>query len=60
MLTENPGDDFTHRSEGTQSCRIEATESVPGDPDSRVVMNSYFTFTDDKPEWKGTTISFDV
>lgn len=41
-------------------CKIRVTELVPGQKVSWVVVDNYFSFTEDKTEWTGTTISFDI
>lgn len=42
------------------SCRIRVTEAAPGRKVSWLVLENHFNFTEDKSEWTGTTIDFDL
>jgi hypothetical protein len=58
--TDKLGDQFTYRYEDVHHCKIRVTEVVPGQKVSWLVVENYFDFTEDKTEWVGTTITFDV
>ncbi|MFD1938230.1 MULTISPECIES: SRPBCC family protein [Nonomuraea] len=58
--TDQPGAEFTYHYEDVHRCRIQVTEAVPGRKVSWLVVDNYFDFTEDKTEWIGTTISFDI
>lgn len=54
------GDEFTYRYEDVRRCKIRVTEVIPDRKVSWLVVDNYFDFTEDKTEWKGTTISFEI
>lgn len=58
--TAKPGDEFTYRYEDVHRCTIRVTEVIPDQKVSWLVLDNYFSFTDDKTEWTGTTINFDI
>jgi hypothetical protein len=58
--TANAGDEFDYRFEDVHSCRIRVTAAVPGRKVSWLVLENHFNFTQDKSEWTGTTIDFDL
>src|SRR5262245_34586219 len=58
--TETVGGEFTYRYEDLHQCKIRVTELVPARSIIWLVLDNYFSFTEDKTEWKGTTISFDI
>jgi hypothetical protein len=57
---DKPGDVFTYHYKDVHRCKIEITEFVPGKKVVWHVLDNYFNFTEDKSEWKGTNISFDI
>jgi len=59
-VTDKTGEEFTYRYEDLHRCTIRVTELVPGEKVSWFVVDNYFSFTEDKTEWKGTTINFDI
>jgi hypothetical protein len=58
--TDVLGGVFTHRYEDMHRCRIEVVELVPNRKVVWLVLDNYFDFTEDKTEWKGTKIIFDI
>jgi uncharacterized protein YndB with AHSA1/START domain len=58
--TDVVGAEFTYRYEDAHLCKIRVTELVPGERVAWLVVDNYFNFTEDKSEWKGTQISFDL
>jgi hypothetical protein len=58
--TAKLGDEFTYHHKDVHRCRIKVTELIPGKKVVWRVLDNYFNFTEDKIEWKGTEISFDL
>jgi len=58
--TDKLGDVFTYHYKDVHRSKIKITEFVPGKKIVWHVMDNYFNFTEDKSEWKGTDISFDI
>src|SRR5580698_3390656 len=58
--TDKPGDEFTYRHKDVHSCRMKLVELVPNQRIVWLVVENYFDFTEDKSEWKGTKIVFEV
>lgn len=58
--TDKVGDEFKYHYEDLHRCKIRVTELVPGQKVSWLVVDNYFSFTEDKTEWKDTTISFEI
>ena len=52
--------EFTYRHEDVHRCRIRVTELVPGERVVWRVVDNFFAFTEDKTEWIGTEIHFDI
>ena len=52
--------EFKYRSEDMHRCTIRITELVPGKRVVWHVVDNYFSFVDDKSEWTGTDIVFDI
>ena len=51
---------FDYHFKDLHRCKIKVTELLPGKKVSWLVLDNYFNFTEDKNEWKGTTINFDI
>jgi Activator of Hsp90 ATPase homolog 1-like protein len=51
---------FTHRYEDMHRCKIEVVELVPNRKVAWLVLDNYFDFIEDKTEWKGTKMVFDI
>ena len=58
--TDTLGDEFTYRYKDVHHCKMKLAEVVPGKKVVWRVLDNYFSFTQDKSEWKGTEIVFDV
>jgi uncharacterized protein YndB with AHSA1/START domain len=52
--------EFTYRHEEVHRCTIRVTELVPGERVVWLVVDNFFAFTEDKTEWKGTGVRFDI
>lgn len=58
--TEQVGDEFTYRYEDVHLSRQRITESVPGKRVAWEVLEGYLSFVQDKTEWTGTVVTFDI
>lgn len=58
--TERLGDEFTYRHKDVHQCRIKLTEVTPGKRVVWSVLENYFNFTEDKSEWTGTEVCFEI
>jgi uncharacterized protein YndB with AHSA1/START domain len=58
--TDTVGGEFTYRNMPAHRCTIRVTELVPGERVVWHVVDNFFAFTDDKTEWQGTEIRFDI
>ncbi len=58
--TSKLGDEFTYRYKDVHVCKMRLTEVIPGKKVVWLVLDNYFNFTEDKTEWKGTTIAFEI
>jgi hypothetical protein len=54
------GDEFTYRYEPHHYSKQRITESIPGKKVVWLVLESRLNFVEDKNEWKGTTITFEI
>jgi len=54
------GDSFVYRFKDMHMSRQEVTELVPGKRVAWKVLDSNLSFLEDKAEWTGTTITFDI
>ena len=54
------GDEFTYRYMDVHRCTVKITEFTPGQRVVWRVLENCFSFTEDKTEWKGTDIRFDI
>jgi hypothetical protein len=54
------GETFEHRFKNLHRCEIAVTDLVPGEKVVWTVLDNYFSFTEDKNEWKGTDIVFEI
>jgi hypothetical protein len=54
------GDEFTYNYKPYHYSKQKITEFIPGKKVAWDVLESSLNFIDDKSEWKGTTITFDV
>jgi uncharacterized protein YndB with AHSA1/START domain len=58
--TAAAGDEFVQTYGDMHRCKVRITEAVPGQKVSWLVVENYFSFTEDETEWTGTTITFDI
>jgi hypothetical protein len=58
--TQRLGDEFTYRYEDLHLSKQKITESVRGRRVAWKVLDGYINFVQDKTEWLGTTITFDI
>jgi hypothetical protein len=58
--TSKLGDEWTYRYEAVHYSKQKITESVPGKKVVWLVLDSSLSFIEDKTEWNGTKITFDV
>ncbi len=58
--TEKTGDIFNYRFRDLHRCTIKIKTSVPGEKVVWSIVDNYFSFTEDKSEWKGTEVVFDI
>jgi uncharacterized protein YndB with AHSA1/START domain len=52
--------EFTYRHEEVHRCTIRVAELVPGERVVWLVVDNFFAFTEDKTEWNGTEVHFDI
>ena len=58
--TERLGDEFTYQYEDFHRSTQKITESVPGKKVVWTISDSYLSFVEDKTEWNGTKVIFDI
>jgi hypothetical protein len=58
--TEKLNDEFTYLVRDLHKCTMKLIEVIPGKKVVWLVLDNYFSFTEDKTEWIGTKIEFDV
>lgn len=58
--TDKLGEAFDYHFKDVHRCKIQITELVPGKKVAWRVLDNYFSFTEDKSEWKGTEITFAI
>jgi hypothetical protein len=51
---------FYYHFQDVHRCTIKITELVPGQKVTWLVLDNYFKFTNDKNEWNGNRISFEI
>ena len=58
--TENLGDEFEYRYQDVHRCTMKLVELVPNKRIVWLVTDNFFSFTEDKTEWKNTRVVFDI
>lgn len=58
--TEKLGDEFTYQYENFHRSTQKITESIPGKKVVWTISDSYLSFVEDKTEWNGTKVIFDI
>ena len=58
--TDKLGDEFTYRYKDVHHCKMQLTEVIPDKKVGWLVLDNHFNFTEDKSEWKGTKIIFEI
>jgi hypothetical protein len=58
--TAQLNDEFTYQYQDVHNCRMKLTEVIPDKKVVWDVLDNYFSFTQDKREWKDTKISFEI
>jgi hypothetical protein len=58
--TDELGGEFTYRYQNLHYSKQKVTELVPGKRVAWLVLDSYLDFIEDKREWNGTRVTFDI
>src|SRR5436309_6613498 len=58
--SDSVGDEIVHDVRGIHHCRIRVTSSEPGRRVAWTILENSFTFVDDKDEWVGNELVFDI
>ena len=58
--TEKLGDEFTYRYKEVHYSKQRLIEVIPDTKVVWLILDSYLQFVDDKSEWNGTTITFEI
>ena len=58
--TDKVGDEWTYRYEDVHYSKQRVTELVPGERVVWLVLDGFLNFVEDKTEWTGTEIRFDI
>src|SRR5574338_424048 len=58
--TGTPGAEFHYHFKDIHRCHLKIVEFVPDQKVVWHVLDNYFNFTQDKTEWTGTRISFEI
>jgi hypothetical protein len=59
-VTDTPGAEFTYTVPGIHFSKQKITEFIPGEKIAWAVVDATLSFVEDKSEWKGTSIHFDI
>ena len=58
--TARLNDEFTYAVKDLHTCKMRLVEVIPGKKVVWLVLENYFSFTQDKKEWIGTKIEFEI
>src|SRR4249919_299867 len=58
--THKLNDEFIYHYKDIHYCKLKLIELVPDQRVVWLVLDNYFKFTEDKSEWKGTKLVFDI
>ena len=58
--TDKAGETFEYHFQDLHRCEVRVDELVPAKKVAWTFVDSYFSFTEDAAEWKGTRIVFDI
>jgi hypothetical protein len=58
--TDTVGGAFDYHYQDIHRCKIRVSELIPGRKVVWLVLDNYFSFTQDETEWKNTQIVFDI
>src|ERR1017187_2728400 len=58
--TDKLNDEVTYHYQDVHRCKMKLIEVIPGKKEVWLVYDTYFNFTKEKKERKGTKISFDI
>ncbi|MGA2765511.1 MAG: SRPBCC domain-containing protein [Spirochaetia bacterium] len=58
--TDKQGAEFDYHYQDVHRCTMRITELDPGKKVAWLVLDNYFNFIEDKTEWKGTKINFEI
>ena len=58
--TDKLNDVFDYHYEDVHRCKMKLIEVIPNEKVVWLVLENYFNFTEDKTEWTGTKIIFDI
>jgi uncharacterized protein YndB with AHSA1/START domain len=58
--TSKLNDEFTYHYKDMHRCQMRVTEVVPSKKVVWLCLDNHFSFTEDKTEWKGTKVIFEI
>jgi hypothetical protein len=58
--TAKLGDEFSYHYKDMHRCTMRVTEAIPGKKMVWLVLDNYFSFTEDQTEWNGTHVVFEI
>lgn len=58
--TDTLNEEFEYRYKDVHRCKMRITACTPSSKIEWLVLENYFSFTEDKSEWKGTRIRFEI